>query len=299
MESLRKIGGFTLIELTLVLAVLAIVAHLAVREISHIVDTKKYDAANRQLTEIAAAVISDDWEFGFLPDMGRMPCATNFPSDSSALSLAELYSGEYNYDIRKASTQNIVGEAVVDDSVSIPCGWRGPYLHLPFSSKRLTDPWGNPIESPDSAGYCRLLDSESNIVERASTPVYFVRHFGSDGQPDDISGAINVYKSDQRDNVIPLISGGCINSTVTLSRDFFANKLGLESALELTCMISVRWYSPFGDKITGGAGYVGVGSNTVTFAGLTPGPKYIKAVVGGGEESILKKIIARPGSNYF
>ena len=50
--------GFTLVELVVVLAVIAVLTHLAVRELSHLRDGKLAKVADRQLEEIRASVYS-------------------------------------------------------------------------------------------------------------------------------------------------------------------------------------------------------------------------------------------------
>ena len=71
-----KKHGFTLVELVVVLAVIAVLTHLAVRELSHLRDAKLSKAADNQLEEIRASVYSripGEEATGFLADMGRLP----------------------------------------------------------------------------------------------------------------------------------------------------------------------------------------------------------------------------------
>ena len=79
--------AFTLLEVVVVLALLAALAHLAVRELSHFRDGKLVKSADAQLEEIKKGVYNCDpcrEASGFLADMGRMPRL-------SGGSLAELW----------------------------------------------------------------------------------------------------------------------------------------------------------------------------------------------------------------
>ena len=72
----RSKRAFTLVELVTVLAVIAIVTHLAVRELSHVRDAKLVQAADKQLETIRSSVYDRatcEEATGFLADMGRLP----------------------------------------------------------------------------------------------------------------------------------------------------------------------------------------------------------------------------------
>ena len=184
-------NGFTLIELTLVLFVLALSAHLAVRELSRQRVQRLRVAADRQLSEIALAVCNTDTE-GFLSDLGRLPAALPLDPDDEAspLSLRELWSrpdGIADHRARPATAANLADGApddLADSDLLIPCGWGGPYLRLPPAATRLLDPWGNPVETPDAAGLPRLLDADLAAVATNGQPVAAIRHYGSDGLDD-------------------------------------------------------------------------------------------------------------------
>ena len=135
--------GFTLVELVVVLCVLALLTHLAVREFSQVRDRKLEKAADAQLETIRDAAIA------FLADMGRPVAVTNG-------TLAELWarpSRVPEYRVVPAVEENLVNGApreLVNTNVQVATGWRGPYLRLPIGRDRLLDPWGNPIELEDA-----------------------------------------------------------------------------------------------------------------------------------------------------
>ena len=290
--------AFTLIELVVVLAVLAIVAHLAVREMSHFANSERHEAADRQLRSFAEAVLSDDCESGFLADMGRLPRAVPMNESEETLSLAELVRGSCEFRVRHATGDTLLGDAVADANVVIPCGWRGPYVNAPlWKNPRIADPWGNPLEGRDSAGYCRLLGVDSNDIATAGAEIGYVRHFGSDGQPDDRHAPGN---DEARDLTVCLLPTGGTSSSLTVSRDFIVNKMKLEEAGDLMKPLSLRWYGAYEASITGGVEKIEVGADFITLEKLVPGRKYIKVVdEESGKTSILVKLVLRPGANAF
>ena len=77
-------GGFTLLELVIVLAILAALTTVAVRSLDGVEDQSRYDATRRSLDNIQAAVLGAANErdadgsllvTGFVADMGRLPYA--------------------------------------------------------------------------------------------------------------------------------------------------------------------------------------------------------------------------------
>ena len=275
-------GGFTLIELTLVLFVLALSAHLAVRELSRQRVQRLRAAADRQLEEIASAVCSAD-ATGFLSDMGRLPAA--IPADpadaASPLSLRELWArpdGLGDYRARPATAVHLADGApaeIADPDILVPCGWGGPYLRLPPPAARLLDPWGNPVETPDEAGLPRLLGPGLDAVADAGAPVAAVRHYGSDGL-DDAERAPGT--PDQAD--------------ATLA--FAVPEARLLLTFEPDTLEQIRWYAPLGDKITGGIGIPGPGDSQLLLDGLTPGIRFLK-IFPFDEPPRVLQVTLRPG----
>lgn len=142
--------GFTLIEMVVVLVVLGVLAHLAVRELGRGRDARLTDAADRMLTEIRGAVWTQDGggePAGFLADMGRLPRSLDelweIPSDSRRFCVTNAASGVY-----------------------VPTGWNGPYLRLPPGKSALYDPWGNDI--------CATTNAQGFVTN--------VFHLGATGQ---------------------------------------------------------------------------------------------------------------------
>lgn len=155
--------GFTFLEMTVVIAVIAIVTHLAVREIGHYREEKLSEAADRQLADIREAA------HRFLCDVGRLPklvAATNSEGET-VWTLSELW---------KRPAGLVECRRVEKDGVHLAVGWKGPYLKLPFGRDRLLDPWGNPMEFEDGAGLQRLwTDAQGSVTN--------VCHYGPAAQP--------------------------------------------------------------------------------------------------------------------
>jgi prepilin-type N-terminal cleavage/methylation domain-containing protein len=173
----ESISGFTLLELVVVLAILAIVTALATREISYVQDQQRFDASQRGLQAIQEAVLGSPDDrlpdgtrtvSGFVSDMGRLPRVV-LTSDNDP-TLRELWVNtqpDVWFDFRPATN--------VDLEVRVPCGWRGPYIRLPFGSAALRDGWGNPF---------LLLSSDDIPLTAADQEIRIVRHLGANGHRD-------------------------------------------------------------------------------------------------------------------
>lgn len=144
-------NGFTLLEMTVVVFVLALMTHLAVRELGRFRETKQLASADRQLEEVRAAAAS------FLDDVGRLPRWTAETNGAGEVTwtLSELWRRPLGLRARGA---------VEKEGVSLAVGWGGPYLRLPFGRDRLLDPWGNPMERTDTAGLTRLWADATGCV---------------------------------------------------------------------------------------------------------------------------------------
>ena len=150
----KRRGGFTLIELTVVLAVLALVTHLAVRELSRFGAERLESAAERQMAEIRAAASA------FYRDMGRLVCATN----GTLSELWRLPSDAERYAIRAIDFHGT--------NILVAAGWRGPYLRLAPGRNALRDPWGNALEYHAGDEWRRLTVSNDCAVA--------IAHYGNE-----------------------------------------------------------------------------------------------------------------------
>lgn len=256
--------AFTLVELVVVLTVIAVLTHVAVREMSHLRDGKLSVEADAQLEDVAKAVWHSDVrgaQGGFLADMGRMPRL-------SGGTLSELWampSQAARYAVREAVAPNLCGGVAATPGVYVPTGWRGPYVRLAFGKTRLFDPWGNAVEAEDSAGFRRLWTTNGFVVAAA--------HYGSKGAADGI----------RRRSLVP--EGGA-------SSRLFIATTSLTSANNGA--MEFRWYGPADGLVTGAVAGVSC-PGTAVFEGLTPGTRVLWDSVTGA----ARLVDVKPGDNMI
>lgn len=259
--------AFTLVELVLVLALLALVTHLGVRSLSPVFDSRLEARADAQLEALRAAVLTvgaDGDLSGFLADMGRLPRADGL--------LRELWAPpdvRARYGVRPALATNLVVDAafagadeptLADASVYVPTGWRGPYAALPAGKSALLDPWGNAFVPVDEAGFERVGVSNAFAVA--------VSHYGREARA----------SSRRTRSLVP--DGGASSRLVV-------RPVSREGA---TQDVWLKWYGPASGLITGAVARVAVGSVHV-FEGLSPGLRIVKA------GPVVRHVRVRPGDN--
>lgn len=263
--------GFTLIEMVVVLLVLAIVTHLALRELSRLRDHDLGEAADRQLESLRDCIFAYDREGmpnGFLADMGRLVCVTG---EVGALSeLWRLPAGAKPYAVRPAAGANVVANlrgnsSFTNASVRVPTGWRGPYLRLPLGKTELLDPWGNPIALRDSAGFARVFTNESRAVA--------VAHYGPTA----------LARERRMLSLVP--SGGATSTLVVNLLSAGGNTPGGTGGM-------VAWYGPADGMVTGAVAAVSC-PGQVCFEGLTPGVRVLRETLTGS----VRCVVVRPGGN--
>ena len=303
MSAMNK-QGFTLLELAVVLGIIVILTHLAVREAGKWRTSQLRTVSDRGLTEIKEAILGTDFErdaegarvrIGFLADMGRLPQAmTNV---HGRLTLSELWSCPSpadSYDVRAANASNLVATADADDAdgeVMVPCGWHGPYIRIPFGEARLLDGWGNAYEVPDDANFTARLRAAGNApITSFGTPVAIIRNLGADGAPDDLQTPAN---HDAQDAEIVLDAGTTASLTVTVNA---CNSDGNAASGTYAC--TVRVYGPQGGRIAVCKETVTLTAGTAhaTVTGLTPGLRIMR-VTCNGRKGLPRSLVIQPGAN--
>lgn len=225
--------GFTLLEMAVVLAVLALVAHLAVASMDGALKEKRLRLESKQMEEIQKAVER------FRRDMGRLPRGRL--NRAGRVTISELWQcpdGVSERKILAAVPQNLAVEeseraSLANPAIYVATGWNGPYLKLPAGRQHLADAWGNRMENDDDAGFPRLFT-------RLGTPcgegdeIAIIRHYGADGRPG---------------GDIPESADGCLAFTNAEGRIVltFAAKDGDLASGDVV----VRSYSPMDGAITG------------------------------------------------
>lgn len=293
--------GFTLIELSVVLVILALVTHLAVREMSTLRDSRAASAAASQLSELKDAVYSarpGEEPTGFLVDMGRLPLATARTGTNGRVSasLSELWrrpAGVAVYSVKRAVAESLAvpapeKAALVDPGTSVACGWRGPYLRVPAGRDRLLDPWGNPFENRDSAGYDRLFAPDGSAAGVGS-PVASVRHLGSDGRADSDVAPASVGAADGAIRFTDAEAAGRLDVEVSF--------VGPDGPVAVTGDVRCRWYAPCGSAITGAVATVSAAASPIASFSLGPVPAGVctLAIDVGGECRARERVTVGPG----
>ena len=291
-------SGFTLLELVVVLGILAVLTHVALRETSRTLDDGRVKLAAKQLDEIQTAVCGSRFErdsdglparTGFVADMGRLPVATRDEA-TGRLTLSELRARPADcaeYAVRPAVAENLApghlpGDA--DPDVFVPCGLRGPYVPSAGSDGRLRDPWGNPFEIPDDAGYRARLLAADGSEPAEGTPVAGVAHFGADGRPDPPDGLASPRDKDGRrdfDDALP--------TTLTVYLEW----LDADGAPQTPQTATLRVYSPSNGLIA--VARATTSTDVAAIPGLTPGPRVLRVEAGGAKLGPPRVILVQPG----
>jgi prepilin-type N-terminal cleavage/methylation domain-containing protein len=127
--------GFTLTEMLVALAIMAVLTTVAVQSLGPVADQARYAATERTLTNVRDAILASGPSAvsGYFVDMGQLPSTVN-----------DLLAGTTSWTV---------------DANGIPHGWRGPYVTPPLmttassTSGSIVDGWGNPLSlTSDGSG---------------------------------------------------------------------------------------------------------------------------------------------------
>lgn len=122
MERTRAKIGFSLIEVCIVVAILALVATIAVRRFADVRDNARRTVAMHDMRTIRDSITGDDGLGGFLADMERVPGFS-----PAWLRIANLLSATNLY--AYAGTRETDAAFLTWDS-GANRGWRGPYVRI-------------------------------------------------------------------------------------------------------------------------------------------------------------------------
>lgn len=303
--------GFTLLELAVVLGIIVIITHLAVREAGQWRASQLHALADRGLSEIQEAVLGGDFErdaegartrSGFLADMGRLPQAVT--NADGRLTLAELWTRPdaeaETFAVRAAVLSNFVSGADASDAdadVLVPGGWHGPYVRIPVGKSRLLDAWGNGYETPDDANFtARLRTWNDEAITESGTPVAIIRHLGADGAPGNTATPATPEGADTTLNLLaPYGAGGLTNCSLTVTVNVTDSDGNPATGAYAG---TVRVYGPRGGLIAVSkqAFTVSAGTAHATVSGLTPGPRILR-VACNGRKGLPRQVVVQPGAN--
>lgn len=149
----RRQHGLTLVELTVTLLILTVLATIAIRSTNDLAFQARYEQTKERLETIRHAILGNPRLIingqqaisGFVADMGRLPNC-----------LRELMEN-YNCDTGLANPT----WANAGDPSNLSVGWHGPYLNVsgnPGDKDAFTDGWGR-----EAKGYCATsIDTDPN-----------------------------------------------------------------------------------------------------------------------------------------
>jgi prepilin-type N-terminal cleavage/methylation domain-containing protein len=148
--------GFTMLEMIVVLAILAVLTGIAVRSLEPMNQQARVDATQKTLEEIRTSIVGTQSLSGdvttstasFVADVGRLPN-----------SLEELFVNVNGLPGYQAG--GLTGD---DADVALPRGWRGPYMRLPIGATTLRDAWGNPFAFELSSGGLTIASLGSDFT---------------------------------------------------------------------------------------------------------------------------------------
>ncbi|MCY2927962.1 MAG: prepilin-type N-terminal cleavage/methylation domain-containing protein [Planctomycetota bacterium] len=287
---LSAAGGFTLLELVLVMAILTVLATVAMRSLEGVDQQTRFDATRRGLQEVDDAIALTGREAdgslsvsGFIADVGRLPLAVGA---DPATQLAELWGNPRNL------APLAVRAAPSDPQVLLATGWRGNYLRLGVGKSSLQDGWGHAMDLLKIDGATAVADGD---------PVAVLRSRGADGTVD--AGTPANYDADITVTLggagAPAAQGG----KATLSGRVFLLDTAtgqLRDPDPANGDVTIRYFAP--DPATGL-----VAEQTVTVSApftavsysfnATIGPRVVRAYQGSGGSlrSVPVRVMLAPG----
>lgn len=265
-------GGFTLVELVLVLMILAIMASAAVSMVHTQVDQVKFEQSQQTLNDIEYAVLGSDHAraadgskavSGFVADCGRLPYL-----------LENLY-------LRPTTIPEFGSQAPAGDSeVTVTGGWNGPYLQLAMGASSLPDGWASTLAAHESNG----------DVSSTTDPLSIVRSLGRDQ-------AVGGTNYDQDLSVVFEADADAVTSGLAMQAEnrwqksltvyVYYNNSSTDPEVANGEKIVIRVYGPVADPSTGDVtlgtiqqeivDYTSETSVSKTFSELPIGPRIIRA----------------------
>jgi hypothetical protein len=196
-EKKRIKAGFTVGELVIVIAVIAILAGLIAPLAINVISQKRIDACLEELEVIKKAIVGDPTliesgtrsSFGFVGDTGALPSNPNAPFNLDGLDDLVNNAGAVIYPAWQQ-----------DPGSGLWYGWRGPYIN------EYRDPWGR--------DYNYALRTETDDDKR----IAFIWSSGVDGltDTDPLSGDPrnddNILISISQDEISSMVSGNTLDN---------------------------------------------------------------------------------------
>ena len=153
-------GGFTLAEMLVVLAILAVTTTIAVKSPTPLANQTRFESTMRTLDNVSAAIVSTNTSgssdaapmvTGYIADTGHFPRLTYNATSNSAVNDLCFQPTDLSIPVfGDASSGGLVSVPFPQlgnpsNTTSFAWGWRGPYVQLPVGGNMLIDGWGNPL----------------------------------------------------------------------------------------------------------------------------------------------------------
>lgn len=182
---MTRCGGMSLIELLVMLTVLAVVATLLLGGTGEMVTQLRHDETVARGESVLLAVDGDGEEPSrFIADMGRIPHVVDTADgkilaelwDTDAVDADVLWDGDTAFTNSGANAWPDTGVtwSNLPAAVTVPCGWRGPYLRA--GRDEFYDGWGNEWQI-DAADF-GTTDWQDNTSAALGTSIFGVRSLG-------------------------------------------------------------------------------------------------------------------------
>lgn len=285
-------AAFTLLEMVIVLAILALLTHLAVQRFDQ--GSLKPRQARQQLLAIERAILGTSADLdpagqptrlGFVADMGCLPRTR--ANAQGALTLADLWQCPENdaFAVRPATPENLApgsNPSDADPQVYLACGWRGPYLEPTRSHDTLLDPWGNPFS---------LNQGSVSMDDEIRT----IHSFGSDGAP-----GWDGHTDTARDIALTNTPAASLTVIPTFHVRLSDSDTTTTEIDPLPRPTRLRVYSPCGARIAvASTPLQSIASGApLTLEHLTPGPRVMR-IERDGIRTEIRTILLSPGSNVI
>lgn len=150
----RNIKGFSLVELTVVLLIITLLAGVALRSTNELSFQVRYEQTQERLQRIREAILGNPRQIingqqavsGFVADMGRLP--------QNLRELIDNNSAHSDCDLDNTKDLDLDGNpaldiclpwSATDNPGNLGVGWRGPYINIsgnPSDSNAFSDAWG-------------------------------------------------------------------------------------------------------------------------------------------------------------
>jgi prepilin-type N-terminal cleavage/methylation domain-containing protein len=210
--------GFTLIEMTVVLLIMTLLAGVAIRETNSLSFQVRYEQTRERLERIREAILGNPRQIingqqavsGFVADMGRLP-----------VDLHELLEQNYCSD-RTYSTQATCEAAgkvwkpqpdwQIDNATGLGFGWRGPYLNISGSAvddDAFVDGWGSFAAGSTDHNYgWKLLSDIPEIGDLTVLSYGKDQSAGGNCSDSDYAGdcSVHILKRDYQTDISPGIT---------------------------------------------------------------------------------------------